>query len=110
MWLCRLGDLREGRCTYGFFYNQVACCSGLDRECAFLDVRDDTNREAAGEICREWQSWSEYLNVNSIFAQSLLQSAIYIALSVSAQRHRFALRGADNRLSRSPLQEVRPSW
>lgn len=27
----RLGDLREGRCSYGFFYNQVACCSGLDR-------------------------------------------------------------------------------
>ncbi|THG94987.1 hypothetical protein EW026_g6587 [Hermanssonia centrifuga] len=25
-----LGDLREGRCAYGFFYNQVACCSGLD--------------------------------------------------------------------------------
>lgn len=24
-------DLREGRCAYGFFYNQVACCSGLDR-------------------------------------------------------------------------------
>ncbi|EIW58503.1 uncharacterized protein TRAVEDRAFT_58724 [Trametes versicolor FP-101664 SS1] len=62
-----LGDLREGRCTYGFFYNQVACCSGLD----------------PGEICREWQSWSEYLNVNSIFAQSLLQSAIYIALSIA---------------------------
>jgi hypothetical protein len=29
----RLGDLRDGRCVYGFFYNQVACCSGLDREC-----------------------------------------------------------------------------
>jgi chloride channel 3/4/5 len=29
--LCRLGDLREGRCSYGFFYNQVACCSGIDR-------------------------------------------------------------------------------
>ena len=27
----RLGDLRDGRCTYGFFYNQVMCCSGLDR-------------------------------------------------------------------------------
>lgn len=26
----RLGDLREGRCEYGFFYNSVACCSGLD--------------------------------------------------------------------------------
>lgn len=29
--LLRLGDLREGRCSYGFFYNQAACCSGLDR-------------------------------------------------------------------------------
>jgi chloride channel 3/4/5 len=28
----RLGDIREGRCLYGFFYNSVACCSGLDRE------------------------------------------------------------------------------
>ena len=28
-----LSDLREGRCAYGFFYNQVACCSGLD--CAY---------------------------------------------------------------------------
>ncbi|KAL1941295.1 hypothetical protein VTO73DRAFT_7507 [Trametes versicolor] len=62
-----LGDLREGRCSYGFFYNQVACCSGLD----------------PGERCYEWQSWSEYLNVESIFAQSLLQSAIYIALSIA---------------------------
>lgn len=31
MKLSRLGDLREGRCTYGFFYNQNTCCSGLDR-------------------------------------------------------------------------------
>ncbi|KAI0794494.1 chloride channel [Fomes fomentarius] len=61
-----LGDLREGRCTYGFFYNQVACCSGLD----------------PGEICNEWQSWSEYLHVSSIFGQSLLQAIIYIALSI----------------------------
>lgn len=110
MRLCRLGDLREGRCTYGFFYNQVACCSGLDRECAFIDVHVDTNQEAAGEICREWQSWSEYLNVNSIFAQSLLQSAIYIALSVGAQRRGSVLRAVDNSVSRSRLQEVQPSW
>lgn len=27
----RLGDLREGRCSYGFFYNSNACCTGLDR-------------------------------------------------------------------------------
>ncbi|KAF8889352.1 Cl-channel protein [Infundibulicybe gibba] len=62
-----LGDLREGRCSYGFFYNQPACCSGLD----------------PGEICREWQTWSEYLNVRFIFAQSLLQSFVYVALAVA---------------------------
>lgn len=28
----RLGDIREGRCAYGVFYNSVACCSGLDGE------------------------------------------------------------------------------
>ena len=32
----RLGDLREGRCSYGFFYNSVACCSGLDRKCSIV--------------------------------------------------------------------------
>lgn len=32
----RLSDLRHGRCVYGFFYNQVACCSGLDREQWFI--------------------------------------------------------------------------
>jgi len=26
--IVRLGDLREGRCSYGFFYNSNACCSG----------------------------------------------------------------------------------
>ncbi|KAI0372598.1 hypothetical protein BV20DRAFT_33678 [Pilatotrama ljubarskyi] len=62
-----LGDLKEGRCTYGFFYNQVACCSGLD----------------PGELCNEWKSWSEYLGVHSIFGHSLLQAAIYIALSIA---------------------------
>ena len=30
--LIRLSDIREGRCAYGFFYNQVVCCSGLDRK------------------------------------------------------------------------------
>jgi len=28
----RLGDIREGRCDRGIFYNQVVCCSGLDCE------------------------------------------------------------------------------
>ncbi|KAF9031391.1 Cl-channel protein [Hymenopellis radicata] len=61
-----LSDLREGRCTYGFFYNSVSCCSGLD----------------PGEVCTQWQSWSEFLGVRFIFAQSLLQSFVYVALAV----------------------------
>lgn len=61
-----LGDIREGRCDRGLFYNQALCCSGLD----------------SGEICTSWQTWSEYLNVTSILGQSLLQSLIYIALAV----------------------------
>jgi hypothetical protein len=36
----------------------------------------------AGEICNEWQSWSQYLNVRSTIGQSLLQSFVYIALGV----------------------------
>ncbi|KAF9462921.1 Cl-channel protein [Collybia nuda] len=61
-----LGDLREGRCSYGFFYNQVACCSGLD----------------PGEICHEWWTWSETFNVKTLFAQSLLQCFIYVILAI----------------------------
>ncbi|ETW79134.1 chloride channel [Heterobasidion irregulare TC 32-1] len=62
-----LGDLKEGRCAEGIFYNSVACCSGLD----------------PGEVCHEWQSWSQYLGVESILGQSSLQSLVYIALSVA---------------------------
>ncbi|KIM44556.1 hypothetical protein M413DRAFT_66882 [Hebeloma cylindrosporum] len=62
-----LGDLREGRCSYGFFYNSNACCTGLD----------------AGEICQEWQSWGDYFNVHSILGHSLLQAAIYVVLSIA---------------------------
>ncbi|KAF9005995.1 Cl-channel protein [Cyathus striatus] len=61
-----LSDIREGRCSYGFFYNEVACCSGLD----------------PGEVCREWQTWSEYFHIRSIFGGSLLQAFIYVALAV----------------------------
>ncbi|KAF9453587.1 Cl-channel protein [Macrolepiota fuliginosa MF-IS2] len=61
-----LGDLREGRCSYGFFYNQVACCSGID----------------PGEVCYEWQSWSTYYGFRSIFGASLLQSFVYVALAI----------------------------
>lgn len=45
----RLGDLREGRCVYGFFYNQVACCSGLDRNELFLFL--------SGYFLNEFNSW-----------------------------------------------------
>ncbi|KAL0953386.1 hypothetical protein HGRIS_004625 [Hohenbuehelia grisea] len=62
-----LGDLREGRCTYGLFYNQAACCSGID----------------SGEICREWKTWSQFLNIRAIFAQSLLQSFVYVFLAIA---------------------------
>ncbi|EPT02984.1 hypothetical protein FOMPIDRAFT_1159568 [Fomitopsis schrenkii] len=62
-----LGDLRDGRCAYGLFYNQVMCCSGLD----------------PGEVCYEWQTWSEYLNIRWIFVQSLLQSSIYVLLAIA---------------------------
>lgn len=30
----RLNDIRQGRCSLGLFYNQVTCCSGLDRKWA----------------------------------------------------------------------------
>jgi chloride channel 3/4/5 len=36
----------------------------------------------AGEVCHEWQSWSQYLHVRSIIGQSLLQAFVYIALGV----------------------------
>ncbi|KAF8661351.1 hypothetical protein AX16_001446 [Volvariella volvacea WC 439] len=61
-----LGDLREGKCSYGFFYNQVACCSGLD----------------PGEVCTEWQTWSDVFGLRHIFSQSLLQAFFYIFLAV----------------------------
>ncbi|KAF5377784.1 hypothetical protein D9757_008072 [Collybiopsis confluens] len=47
-----LADLREGRCR------------------------------AVGEFCTDWQPWSEYLNIRSIFLSSLLQSSIYVVLAV----------------------------
>ncbi|KAJ7746724.1 Cl-channel protein [Mycena maculata] len=62
-----LGDLREGRCSYGFFYNQVACCSDV----------------TSGEACTAWLTWSEYLNVEFVFAQSLLHSFVYVTFAVA---------------------------
>ncbi|KAF8967680.1 Cl-channel protein [Flammula alnicola] len=61
-----LADLREGRCSYGFFYNSNACCTGLD----------------PGEVCQEWQSWGDYLHIKSILGHSLLQASIYVVLAV----------------------------
>ncbi|KAH8111035.1 Cl-channel protein [Phellopilus nigrolimitatus] len=62
-----LSDLREGRCSYGFFYNQVSCCSGF----------------SPGEVCTEWLIWSQWFGVRSILGQSLLHAFIYITLAVS---------------------------
>ncbi|KAJ7355661.1 Cl-channel protein [Mycena albidolilacea] len=62
-----LGDLREGRCSYGFFYNQVACCSGVK----------------PGEACTDWRTWSEFFGVGPAPAQALLQSFVYVSLAVA---------------------------
>ncbi|KAF9069790.1 chloride channel [Rhodocollybia butyracea] len=61
-----LADLREGRCQASIFYNQVSCCSGLD----------------PGELCTGWNTWSEYFDVKYLFAQSILQSFVYVTLAV----------------------------
>lgn len=37
----------------------------------------------AGEICREWQSWSQRWHVRSILGSVLLQTFFYVALAVS---------------------------
>ncbi|KAK2463643.1 hypothetical protein APHAL10511_004394 [Amanita phalloides] len=62
-----LGDIREGRCSHGFFYNQVTCCRGVD----------------PGEICKEWQTWSQHFGIKYIFLQSLLQASVYTILAVT---------------------------
>ncbi|KAF9480503.1 Cl-channel protein [Pholiota conissans] len=62
-----LGDLREGRCSYGFFYNSNACCTGLD----------------PGEVCQEWQTWGNYFHVKSILGNSMLQASIYVVLAIA---------------------------
>ncbi|THU86239.1 Cl-channel protein [Dendrothele bispora CBS 962.96] len=61
-----LGDLREGVCSHGFFYNQVTCCSGVD----------------PGEVCTNWQTWGEHFDIRFIFVESLMQSFIYILLGL----------------------------
>ncbi|KAF8587856.1 hypothetical protein K439DRAFT_1645720 [Ramaria rubella] len=61
-----LSDLRQGRCAYGFFYNQVSCCSGLD----------------PGELCQPWMSWSQWFGIRYIFMQSILQTSVYVGLAI----------------------------
>ncbi|KAF9269075.1 Cl-channel protein [Marasmius fiardii PR-910] len=61
-----LSDLRVGRCTAGFLYNSVSCCSGF----------------GPGE-CTEWQSWSNYLEVKHIFTESFLQISVYVSLAIA---------------------------
>lgn len=77
-------DLREGRCSYGFFYNRVACCTGIDGK----RVRGHKHKYSpegivGGEVCTDWLTWSQYLGVNFILLQSLLQAFLYILLAVS---------------------------
>lgn len=62
-----LGDIRTGRCSYGFFYNEIACCSGLD----------------AGEVCNEWKTWSQYFGIRSIALTSLIQAITYVLLAIA---------------------------
>jgi len=83
-WKPRLGDLREGRCSYGFFYNSNACCTGLDgiHHCVSKTSCILLIHLIAGEICQEWQSWGDHFNVQSILGHSLLQASIYVVLSV----------------------------
>ena len=83
----RLADLKEGHCSYGFFYNQSACCSGLD-----LGGGSSTDpvlssvigKCLAGELCVEWHSWSQTLRIRSLLGQSLLHSFVYVVLSVGS--------------------------
>jgi hypothetical protein len=37
---------------------------------------------AAGEVCREWQTWGDHFHIQSIFGHSLLQATIYVVLAV----------------------------
>lgn len=87
----RLSDLREGHCSDGFFYNQVACCSGLDRvyiQFHLLESRADQHT-IAGDVCYEWWTWSQSFGVRSIFGQSILQCTVYVVLAVRSTLYIF---------------------
>ncbi|ELU44286.1 Cl-channel protein [Rhizoctonia solani AG-1 IA] len=80
-----LGDIRTGRCSYGFFYNENSCCSGLDGKSLRLALGYRLNVNLAGEECNEWNTWGEYLGIRSIAATALIQSIIYVVLAVSSR-------------------------
>lgn len=37
---------------------------------------------SAGELCTEWRSWAQILNVRYLFASSLIQAATYTLTAV----------------------------
>lgn len=83
-----LSDLKSGHCRYGFYYNQQACCSGVDRKDLFsacnsliVALIEYICFLAAGETCTEWHTWTESWNVHWIFATTV-QWIIYILLGV----------------------------
>jgi len=85
-----LSDLKSGHCRYGIYYNQQACCSGLDGEDLFLACNslfvaliEYICLLAAGEICTEWHTWTESWNVHWIFV-TFVQWIIYTLLGVRA--------------------------
>lgn len=35
----------------------------------------------AGEICTDWQTWSQFLNIRLLLGASLLQTLLYVSLA-----------------------------
>lgn len=46
-------------------------------------MKPSTDSFTAGEVCNEWQTWSEYLRVNPWYLGGPLQWIVYITLGVS---------------------------
>lgn len=42
---------------------------------------------SAGEVCSEWETWSEYFGIRSIAATSLIQAFTYVLLAVRRSVH-----------------------
>lgn len=61
----------------------VVAASTVCQQCQLFLCGYHTQCRSGGEVCRDWQSWSTYLNFNTILGSSLLQSFVYIALAVS---------------------------